>query len=110
MWIGIPIVRLFCSHKYEKFRENDKYVINILYEFKEYCLVRHIRNQVLLNEIGFRIKALREKSNLTQEEVFNDTKIHIGRIETATSNVTVSTLEAICKYFDIGLEQLFKGL
>jgi transcriptional regulator with XRE-family HTH domain len=72
--------------------------------------VRHIRNQELLKKIGLRIKSLREKSNLTQEEVFYDTKIHIGRIETATSNVTVSTLEAICKYFDIGLEQFFKGL
>lgn len=103
-------MRPFCLHKYEISKENDKYVITILCGFKEYCLVRHIRNQVLLNEIGFRIKALREKSNLTQEEVFNDTKIHIGRIETATSNVTVSTIEAICKYFDIGIEQLFKGL
>lgn len=69
-----------------------------------------VRNQILLEKIGYRLKTLREKANLTQEEVFNDTGIHIGRIETATSNVTVSTLEAICKYYKIGLDQFFKNL
>lgn len=69
-----------------------------------------IRNQILLEKIGKRVKLLREKANLTQEAVFNDTGIHIGRIETATTNVTVSTLEAICKYFKIELDQFFRNL
>jgi len=72
--------------------------------------VRQIRNQILLEKIGNRLKALREKANLTQEEVFNDTGIHIGRIETATSNLTVSTLDAICKYYKIELDQFFRNL
>ena len=45
-----------------------------------------------------------------QEEVFNDTDIHIGRIETAASNVTVSILDAICKYYKTNLEQFFSEL
>lgn len=69
-----------------------------------------IRNEVLLERIGKRVRSLRENAKLTQEEVYNDTGIHIGRIETATSNVSVSTLEAICRYFEIGLDQFFKGL
>lgn len=69
-----------------------------------------IRNQILLEKIGKRVKLLREKANLTQEAVFIDTGIHIGRIETATTNVTVSTLEAICKYFKIELDQFFRNL
>jgi transcriptional regulator with XRE-family HTH domain len=72
--------------------------------------VRHIRNQVLLEKIGKKLKSLREKANLTQEDVFNDTGIHIGRIETATGNITVSTLDAICKYFKIELDQFFRNL
>jgi len=72
--------------------------------------VPQIRNQILLEKIGKRVKLLREKANLTQEAVFNDTGIHIGRIETATTNVTVSTLEAICKYFKIELDQFFRNL
>lgn len=69
-----------------------------------------IRNQVLLERIGTKLKSLREKSGLTQEAVFNDTGIHIGRIETATSNITVSTLDSICKYYNIELDQFFKHL
>jgi len=72
--------------------------------------VQHIRNQALLEKIGMRVKTIREKADLTQEEVFNDTGIHIGRIETATTNVTVSTLDALCKYFKVELDQFFKNL
>jgi transcriptional regulator with XRE-family HTH domain len=72
--------------------------------------VQQIRNQALLEKIGKKIKTLREDANLTQEDVFNDTKIHIGRIETATSNITVSTLDAVCKYFSISLDSFFKSL
>lgn len=48
--------------------------------------------------------------HLTQEEVFYDTGIHIGRIETATSNVTVSTLDALCKYLKVDLAQFFEEM
>jgi transcriptional regulator with XRE-family HTH domain len=57
-----------------------------------------------------RIKVLRAKKGVTQEEFYNDTGIHLGRIESGDSNITVSTLDAICKYFDVTLEQFFKGL
>jgi transcriptional regulator with XRE-family HTH domain len=72
--------------------------------------VSQVRNEALLKKIGERIKSLRENAHLTQEEFYNDTGIHIGRIETATSNISVSTLDAICKYFKIGLDQFFKSL
>jgi len=73
-------------------------------------MVPQIRNEALLRKIGERIKSLRVDANLTQEEFYNDTGIHIGRIETATSNISVSTLDAICKYFKIGLDQFFRSL
>lgn len=69
-----------------------------------------IRNQVLLEKIGKRLRTLRERAKLTQEEVFNDTGIHIGRIETATTNVTVSTLDSICKYYNTELDQFFRNI
>ncbi|HRE65801.1 MAG TPA: helix-turn-helix transcriptional regulator [Cyclobacteriaceae bacterium] len=56
------------------------------------------------------MKSLRVAANLTQVEFYNDTGIHIGRIETATSNISVSTLDAICKYFKIGLDQFVRRL
>ncbi|HIW20174.1 MAG TPA: helix-turn-helix domain-containing protein, partial [Candidatus Alistipes pullicola] len=46
---------------------------------------------------------------LTQEEVYIDTQIHIARIETARVNISVSTLKALCDYFDITLSDFFKN-
>lgn len=66
-----------------------------------------IRNQKLINSIGTKIKALRESHNLTQEEFYNDTGIHVGRIENGSADVRISTLEAICKYFKITLSDFF---
>lgn len=69
-----------------------------------------VKNQQLLNTMAKRIKALREASNLTQEEFYNDTGIHISRIETARRNMSVSTLDAICKYFKISLKEFFEDM
>jgi transcriptional regulator with XRE-family HTH domain len=69
--------------------------------------MQHIRNTILLKKIAVTIKALREQKQLTQEDVFIDTNIHIGRIETARSNTSISTLAAICKYFKISLTDFF---
>jgi transcriptional regulator with XRE-family HTH domain len=69
-----------------------------------------LRNQALLNKIANRIKTLRENAGVTQEGFFNDTGIHLGRVETAKTNLTISTLDAICKYFKLSIEQFFKEL
>lgn len=69
-----------------------------------------LKNEVLLKKMAARLKFVREKSGITQEQFFNDTGIHLARIETGTSNITISTLDAICKYFNITIEQFFKGI
>jgi len=46
---------------------------------------------------------------VTQEVFYFDTNIHIGRIETARVNITISTLDAICQYFGTNLEEFFCG-
>jgi transcriptional regulator with XRE-family HTH domain len=51
---------------------------------------------------------LRETKDVTQEEVYNDINIHIGRIETAKANLSVSTLSALCKYFKIKLSEFHR--
>jgi transcriptional regulator with XRE-family HTH domain len=62
----------------------------------------------LLMQIALRLKALREARQLTQEQVYDETKIHIGRIETAKTNLTVSTLALLCTYFEIDLPAFFQ--
>jgi transcriptional regulator with XRE-family HTH domain len=69
-----------------------------------------IKNTALLKKISKRIKSLREEHGITQEDFYNDTNIHLARIETANGNITVSTLEAICKYFKISLSEFFQDI
>ena len=67
-------------------------------------------NTELLLKIARRIKQLREERNISQEVFYFDTEIHIARIETAKTNITVSTLKDICDYFSISLADFFKGI
>jgi transcriptional regulator with XRE-family HTH domain len=67
-----------------------------------------IRNIKLLKDIAIVIKQLREAKDVSQETVYNEINIHIGRIETAKANLSVSTLAALCDYFGISLSEFLK--
>ena len=66
-----------------------------------------IRDKKLLQHIALVIKELRVDMGYSQESVYNDTNIHIARIETATYNVSISTLSSLLKYFDIKMSDFF---
>jgi transcriptional regulator with XRE-family HTH domain len=66
-----------------------------------------IRDTKLLQRIALVAKQLREEKGLTQEDVYNATNIHIGRIETAKANLSVSTLSALCKYYKVKVSEFF---
>ncbi|MCC8034922.1 MAG: helix-turn-helix transcriptional regulator [Rikenellaceae bacterium] len=72
--------------------------------------MKQIRDQELLRGIAVKMKRLREQRGISQEMVYADTQIHVARIETARVNISVSTLSAICKYFDISLAEFFEDL
>jgi transcriptional regulator with XRE-family HTH domain len=61
----------------------------------------------LLWKIAEAIKALREEKGITQEVFYHDTGIHIGRIERAKRNISVTTLAQICEYLGVSLEEFF---
>ena len=87
---------------------NDKYVITIIYgSFLIRAAMAQLTDKKLLMQIALRLKALREARSLTQEQVYFDTGIHVGRIETARLNLSVSTLAALCDYFNIDLPTFF---
>jgi len=67
-------------------------------------------NPIFLSKLATRVKELRVKAGLTQEEVYNDTGVHVGRLETGRRDFSVSTLEKICDYFQISLVDFFKGI
>jgi transcriptional regulator with XRE-family HTH domain len=67
-----------------------------------------VRNKQLLRKLALRLKELRAGKGLTQEDVYNDTGINIGRVERAISDISISTLERLCNYYKIPLRDFFK--
>lgn len=67
-----------------------------------------IKNKVFLKSIAIEIKKLREKKGLTQEDFYNDTAIHIGRVETGNVGVSITTLYEICQYLEIPVSKFLK--
>ena len=63
-----------------------------------------------LQSIASRIKELRLQRNITQEQFYFDTSIHIARIESGKSDIRVYTLNSSCKYFKISTTEFFEGL
>lgn len=64
-------------------------------------------NTELSTKIAQRVKQLRMDKGISQETFYIDTDIHIARIEAGKANITVSTLNDICIYFDISLTDFF---
>lgn len=65
------------------------------------------RDTTLLETIAGKLKELRVAKGVSQETVYEDTGIHIGKIETARYNITVSTLSKLCNYYGITLKEFF---
>ena len=61
------------------------------------------RNIELLQYIAGKCKELRARKGKSQEDVYEDTGINIGKIETAKKNITVSTLAKLCRYYNLTL-------
>lgn len=70
-------------------------------------LVAKQHNNELHKLIALRLKTLRKLHGVTQEDVLNDTGIHIARIEAGKLDITVTTLERLCNYFEVSLEEFF---
>lgn len=100
------------SPKIQKNINNDKYVIEFANVNYEFCLLMSKQrvNKILVSKIASHIKQLRESKGISQEMFYIDTDIHIGRIESGRSNITVSTLSEICDYFGISLTDFFRDI
>jgi len=61
----------------------------------------------LLVLLAKRVKQLRTENDLTQEQAYNDTGIHFGRIEQGKRDASFTTIYKICNYFKISIEEFF---
>ena len=69
---------------------------------------RQRRNDVLIKAIAEKLVQLREDRGLSQQIVYIDTELHMGRIERGEYNITLSTLAELCTYYNVSLKEFFK--
>lgn len=75
--------------------------------------MKQFTDESLLQAIARVSKEYRREKGITQENVNNDIKeiykvaFHLGRIETGTNNVSISTLALLCKYYGVTLADFF---
>jgi transcriptional regulator with XRE-family HTH domain len=68
---------------------------------------KQLQNNDLLEKIVVCIKDIRKSKNITLEVFYNDTGIHLARIEQGKQNITIATLSKICEYFEMPLSDFF---
>ncbi len=56
-------------------------------------------DQEILLEFAAKVKELRNAKDVTQQEAYNDTGIHFGRIEQGKRDVSLTTLVKLAEYF-----------
>ncbi|PHS10021.1 MAG: transcriptional regulator [Kordia sp.] len=61
-----------------------------------------------LISLATRIKELRSAKGVTQEEAYNDTGIHFGRIEQGKRDASFTTIKKISTYLGVTLEEFFR--
>jgi len=69
-----------------------------------------LKDENLMKKVALRLKGLREAKNLSQDQVYIETEIHIGRLETGKVNVSISTLSALCDFYGVTLTEFFRKI
>jgi DNA-binding XRE family transcriptional regulator len=60
-------------------------------------------NKNILIDLAIKVKELRKLKGVTQEQVLNDTGIHIAGIEQGKRDISYTTLVKLATYFDVSL-------
>ena len=58
---------------------------------------------LLLNELARRLKSVREERHLTQQEVYDATGVHVGRLEVGRRDVALTTVALLCQYYGVNM-------
>ena len=68
------------------------------------------RDIKLIRQVTDRLRALRKARGLTQAAVYEDTGVHIGKIESRDTNLSITAVSILCNYYEITLEEFFRGI
>lgn len=64
-------------------------------------------NKQLQLLLAQRLKQLRKEKGISQQQVYNDTDVHVGRLETGKMNATINTIAILCDYYHLSLADFF---
>lgn len=67
-------------------------------------------SEPVIRSVIARLRALRHARGVSQKQVFLETDINIGRIESGHGNISISTLADLCAYYGIPLGEFFDKL
>lgn len=73
-------------------------------------MIKQRLDKDLLIKIGNRLREVREKHGVSQENVEDTTNIKLGRYERGESNLSITTLSILCSYYGITLSEFFEGI
>lgn len=68
------------------------------------------RNEDALRKIAAKLRILRRNAELKQKEVSKETGLNIGNIEAAKINPNITSLEVLCRYYGLTLEEFFDDI
>jgi DNA-binding Xre family transcriptional regulator len=60
--------------------------------------------------LATRLKAARERKQLTLQEAYDLTGIHVGRLEANRANMTVLTLLTLCRFYEVQPADIIRDL
>ncbi len=64
----------------------------------------------VLRQIADRIREIRKELKITQTTIIEDTGINLGNLEATPKNLTITTIVILCDYFEVSLEEFFRGI
>ena len=70
----------------------------------------HVKDDILIKKIALCIKKIRSETDISLDDFYVDTGIHLARIERGKTNITIATLSKICDYFQLSLKDFFQKL
>jgi transcriptional regulator with XRE-family HTH domain len=63
-----------------------------------------------LKKVAQRVREIRLKAGYSQEDVYFESGIHVGRIELGNRDISITTLHKLCLFFDVSPGEFFKGI
>jgi len=69
--------------------------------------MKYLDEKLAILNLSAKIKELRTNKKVTQQEAYNDTGVHFGRVEQGKTNVTYTTLIKLQNYFNCPIQDFF---